>query len=193
MYGIVNRAIRDLVLSQAGPEHWSQICDQAGLIETDFSDTARYDDELSFELVAAASAVLGLTSEEILIRFGRHWILYTGKDGWGPLLDMAGDDLRSTVAGLDALHSRVQASMPGSRMPSFTSIDRGDGALEVEYRSDREGLIPMVQGLFEGLAERFGETWHVEHLGPRPDRTAEVFVLTPSTVVASEGEWVGAV
>lgn len=166
MYGMVNRGIRDLVLARAGAEVWSEICSTIGLDSTDFNDSTSYDDAITYDLVGEVSRVLDVDAEEVLQGFGRHWVLFTGREGWGALFDMAGDDMRSFVAGLDALHARVQASMPRCRMPSFTVFDGEDGALEVEYRSSREGLAPMVVGLMQGLAERFGEDWTIEPVGP---------------------------
>ncbi len=105
---------------------------------------------------------------------------------------MAGDDLASVVAGLDSLHSRVQASMPDCRMPSFSSINHPDGVLEVHYRSEREGLAPMVVGLLEGLAERFDEQWQIEQTSADSPDGVDTFMLTPVSVDASSGDPVGA-
>lgn len=174
---MVNRGIRDLVLAERGAQVWAAICERAGLERTDFNDSTTYDDAVTYDLVAAASIALGWTSEELLIAFGRHWVLFTGREGWGGLFGMAGDDMRSFVTGLDDLHARVQASMPRSVMPSFTVTDTADGDLDVEYRSARPGLGPMVIGLFHGLAEHFGETWTVEHRGRLADDEGEHFRL----------------
>ncbi len=179
MYGMVNRAVMDLVIATRDQETWEQICEKAGLPSTTFSNTTVYDDAVTYDLVAAASSVLGLSQEEVLESFGRHWILFTGQDGWGALFDMAGDDLRSFVEGLDAMHARVQASMPECRMPSF-SVDPGpDGSLEVGYRSDRPGLEPMVVGLLCGLAEHFDERWEVEYTGRANENGSKIFSLRP--------------
>ncbi len=180
MYGMVNRAIRDLVLDGHDEAVWHEICDLAGLPTYDFNDSATYDDAVTYDLVNAASEVLGASADDLLRAFGRHWILFTGSEGWGSLFAMAGDDLTSFISGLDALHSRVQITMPECRMPSFRSERRPDGSLEIEYRSERAGLGPMVAGLLAGLAEHFGETWSVESCGPIDSGEAELFVLRPT-------------
>lgn len=177
MYGMVNRGIRDLVLAERGANAWAEICERAGLDSTEFNDSTNYDDAVTYDLVAAVSSSFGWTSEEVLIAFGRHWVLFTGQEGWGSLFDMAGDDMRSFVAGLDDLHARVQASMPRSVMPSFAVVPNGEGWLDVEYRSARPGLGPMVIGLFQGLAEHFGENWTIEHRGRLADDQGEHFRL----------------
>ena len=192
MYGMVNRGIRDLVLHIADEEAWLTICAAAGISNTTFSNTTVYDDAITYDLVAAASETLGMEPSAVLEQFGRHWILFTGQQGWGPLFDIAGRDLRSFVHGLEAMHSRVQASMPDCRMPSFAVEDDGDGGLVIDYRSEREGLASMVLGLFRGLVEHFDEGWEIEQAGNRKDDGYDRFVLRPLTVGAKEsGERVG--
>lgn len=186
MYGMVNRAIMDLVLANWDQATWERICRRADLSAIKFSNTTVYDDAVTYDLVAAASEELGLPADDILESFGRHWILFTGREGWGPLFDMAGHDLRSFVDGLDAMHARVQASMPDCRMPSFTVEAADDGSLEIGYRSDRDGLGPMVVGLLAGLAEHFDESWAIERAdrtaaGSAPDDGTELFVLRPNS------------
>ncbi len=189
MYGMVNRAVKGLVVDSAGTAAWEEICAKAGLTTTDFNDTVVYDDAVTFDLVAAASDVLATPAEEILEGFGRHWILFTGREGWGPLFDIAGDDLRTFVGGLDALHARVQASMPNCRMPSFAVQSADDASLVVEYRSERDGLAPMVVGLLKGLAEYFDEPWSVTHSGRHGD--AELFLLQHVVAEVTEGQAIG--
>ncbi len=189
MYGMVNRAIMDLVLANWDQATWNRICDRAGLDAPRFANTTVYDDAVTFDLVAAASEVLETPAHEILEGFGRHWILFTGREGWGPLFDIAGDDLRTFVGGLDALHARVQASMPNCRMPSFAVQSSDEASLVVEYRSERDGLAPMVIGLLKGLAEYFDEPWSVTHSGRHGD--AELFLLQHVVAEVAEGQAIG--
>ncbi len=177
MYGMINRAIKDLVTEVAGERAWTRVVDGAGLGTYEFADARSYDDEITTRLVGAAADELGVTADEVLVDFGRHWVLFTGSEGWGPVLDMAGHDVRSFVEGLDSLHARVQVAMPNSRMPSFRVLVSERDHIEVVYESSRTGLVSMVLGLFGGLAERFGESWQVEHAGRIDDDSGELFVL----------------
>jgi len=88
MYGLVNRAIKEHVLNAAGEQAWADICEGAGLKDDLFVAMDPYDDAITYNLVAAASEVLATPTDEILTGFGRYWILYTGAEGWGPVLDM---------------------------------------------------------------------------------------------------------
>jgi hypothetical protein len=182
---MINRAIKELVVKTAGDAAWEDIAAAAYMNADNLLDSVVYDDAVTYRLVEAVSSRLAIPAEEVLVAVGRHWILFTGQEGWGPMFTAAGRDLRTFVANLDALHSRVQSSLPACRMPSFRAIDRPDGTLEVRYTSEREGLAPMVTGLLQGLVEHFGESWAVGY-ARRDDDGAHLFELTPMPAKARE-------
>ena len=122
-----------------------------------------YDDSLTMALVDAASRVLETPANDLLRGFGRHWIEFTHKTGYGPLMAVSGESVREFLSNLDQMHARIKISMPDLDPPGFDCEARDDGVIEVAYYSSRAGLVPMVVGLLEGLAERFGETITVEH------------------------------
>lgn len=80
MYGMVNQAIEDLVIECADEQTWRDIQRQAGLDDSGFEASVIYDDAVTLALVAAASDTLNMAPEKILRAFGRHWILYTGRE-----------------------------------------------------------------------------------------------------------------
>lgn len=172
MYGLVNRAIEDLITSTAGAETWDEIKVRAGHSGLQILDSHNYSDQVTYDLVAAASEVLNQPSAEILRAFGRHWILYTGREGWASLFDFTAQDFISFVQQLDEMHARVNTAMPEGRMPEFTLVQLERG-YELTYLSERAGLGPMVMGILEGLAEQFGEHWQIEFSNTTTDRTEE--------------------
>ena len=185
MYGLVNKAIEDLVISSAGEETWLKIRDRAGLQELQILSSSNYDDEITYKLVAAASDVLQQPPEAILRSFGKHWVLYTGREGWSTLFSASGEDMVSFLQNLDDMHARVNAAMPEGRMPEFTLTPK-DGAYQLEYRSERDGLAPMVGGILSGLAEQFEETWDIRHTDHRSQCGVDRFVLTRTDMQASD-------
>ncbi|MCH9672950.1 MAG: heme NO-binding domain-containing protein, partial [Gammaproteobacteria bacterium] len=170
MYGLVNKAVMDLAMACGGEACWNAIRLRAKLCNEDFIATKNYSDSITYDLVKAASEVLEQPAEQILEAFGRHWILYTGRQGWGALFEASGNDLRTFIESLDALHVRVQFTMPEMQMPEFDVYDGEGGSLVVEYRSTREGLAPMVRGLLLGLAEHFDERWTIAQVGFRSEQ-----------------------
>jgi hypothetical protein len=52
--------------------------------------------------------------------------------------------------------------MPGTQLPSFTTLESAPGHLVVEYRSNRIGMEPFVLGLLQGLMDRFQARGDIE-------------------------------
>lgn len=166
MYGLVNRAIEQLVTSIKGEAGWQRVCAMADTHADGFVSMQPYDDALTYKLVNAVTVETGLTAEQVLEAFGEYWILYTAEEGYGQLLDAAGDNLRDVLGNLNDLHGRVETVFPHMHLPVFSVEDREDGSFDVIYNSHREGLAPMVAGLIRGLAKRAQQTISLE---PQPD------------------------
>ena len=154
MYGLVNKAIEDLVCSRFGEECFETIKAKAGVDIDVFMCMEQYPDAITYQLVAAASEVLGVAGEDILRSFGEYWVLYTAQAGYGDLLKMAGRTLPEVLANLDNLHTRVALTFPHLQPPSFWCTDVQPGSLRLHYRSVREGLAPLVMGLVKGLGDK---------------------------------------
>lgn len=185
MYGLVNTAVADLARAVGGESAWQAIRARAGVDEESFIGMNGYPDDITYRLVAAASDELGLTQQQVLTAFGRHWVTYTSQQGWGPLLQAAGATLPEVLAGLDAMHARVRLMMPQLRPPSFTCTDLTPTTLVLHYWSDRPGLAPMVVGLVEGLAELLGGSASAEHVrAVTQGADHDEFVVTYTSPVA---------
>lgn len=176
MYGMVNRAIEDLIMSTHGQSTWDEIKLKAGLKDLQFFDTTTYDDKLTYDLVTASSEILGHAAADILHAFGRHWVLYTGREGWAALFDSAGDNFIDFIKQLDEMHARVNAAMPAARMPEFSLREHGEN-YELIYRTDRDGLAPMVMGILDGLAEQFDESWYISQSATKEECGFDAFSL----------------
>jgi hypothetical protein len=155
MYGLVNKAIEDMVLRQFGEEAWERIKTRAELDVAVFVSMQSYPDDLTHRLVRAASEELGISPAAIMSAFGEFWVQYTAKEGYGPMFEMAGETFPEFLQNLDALHARVGMSFPALRPPSFECTEVEATTLNLHYRSSREGLTPMVEGLVKGLGSHF--------------------------------------
>ena len=178
MYGMVNMAVRDLVLSRFGEATWQRICEKAGLESTEFVPLQAYPDKVTYSLVGSASEHLGVTPDQLLRSFGEHWVRYTADGGYGVLMDMFGRDFRSCLGNLDRMHNHMGAMMPELVPPRFTVEDRSAHEIRVHYWSEREGLAPMVVGLLEGLARKFGDTVTIVHHPKGTDADHDMFDVT---------------
>ena len=155
MYGLVNKAIQDMVCSRFGEETWKEIKHTAEVDINVFLNMEGYPDDITHKLVKAASVVLSLSTQQIMQAFGEFWVQYTAQEGYGEMMDMSGDTLPEFLENLDNLHVRVGVSFPNLQPPSFECTDMEENSLSLHYRSDREGLTPMILGLVQGLGNRF--------------------------------------
>jgi hypothetical protein len=163
MYGLVNQAVQDLVVSKFGASTWNQIKLKAGVAVEAFSRMDPYPDELTYRLVSAASEVLGMPPDDVLVAFGEHWVLFTGREGYGHMFDAAGSTLKDFLLNLDNLHGRVGQNFAKLVPPSFSFDALDGGALRMHYHSERRGLCPMVRGLVQGLSKHFREPIDIQH------------------------------
>ncbi|MBD2595678.1 heme NO-binding domain-containing protein [Nostoc spongiaeforme FACHB-130] len=159
MYGLVNKAIQDMICERHGEEKWEIIKSKAGYEDIDFFiGMDGYPDEVTYSLVAAACEVLKMPAPEILQAFGEYWVNYTAEEGYGDLLNSAGNSLPQFIENLDNLHARVGLSFSQLRPPSFECEHTSEQSLDLHYQSTRHGLAPMVIGLLHGLGKRFHTT-----------------------------------
>jgi hypothetical protein len=179
MYGLVNKAIKDLVVSNHGEEKWKEICRLAGHHEEDFISMSPYPDKLTFDLVINASQVLDVDTNTLLEAFGEYWILYTADEGYGELMEITGSNFIEFLANLDMLHYRINNIMPELAPPQFSTRNETEQSVELEYRSHRSGMIPMLHGLIKGLGKRFDMTVQVEQIQEKTEENdCAVFLIT---------------
>jgi len=171
MYGMINEGIRDLVISLADVEAWEEICAELNLNPEGFEPLCPYDDSITYKLVASVSRRFGITQEDVLRRYGQHWIAFTAAQGYGEIMRLFGSDIRTCLENLNRMHGHLGAMMPNLSPPRFQVHAESAKRFVVHYHSHRAGLAPMVVGLLEGLAEKFNERISVNHIskGTRSD------------------------
>ncbi|MFK8081731.1 MAG: heme NO-binding domain-containing protein [Granulosicoccus sp.] len=178
MYGLVNKAVEQLVKSQFGEDKWSEIATKAN-VEHSFISMDTYSDQVTYDLVAAASEILEIPAVEILEAFGEHWIQYTVDEGYGQTVSMYGNSVPEFLHNLNNLHAQIRLSLPELNPPTITCETTGSGDFLVCYQSDRAGLAPMLVGLLRGLGKRFCTPVTVEYVPPIDQvQTQEYFLVS---------------
>jgi hypothetical protein len=156
MYGIIHAGLKALVEAKGGSTAWPNVLDRAGQTDASILVYNRYSDESTLALVAAAADELGTTVPEALRAFGAHWIRWAAHSGYGSWFS-GGASLFDALDGLDDMHTRLAVTFPGYRPPSIVCRRLGPRTAEVEWRSDRAGLAPMMLGMLEALGDHRGE------------------------------------
>ena len=155
MYGMVNRAIEEMVISGHGEAAWERIKERAGVDVEVFVSNEGYDDSVTYGLVGAASTELDLPAEKILEAFGVHWVVHTAQEGYGDLMASGGSTFREFILNLPNFHARLSMIFPHLQPPEFESYPESDRSLRLHYWSHRAGLAPFVRGLIIGLGQLF--------------------------------------
>lgn len=162
MYGMIHRALRQMVNEKLGEEAWRALEKKLDIGPTELLTAMVYDDALTFRIVAEAADRLNLPIDECLFAFGSYWIRYADQGPLAGIMNFTGATLPSFIGNLDRLHLAVGTAMPGTRLPSFSTLERTTESILVEYRSERTGMEEFVRGLFHGLMEKFDATGSVE-------------------------------
>ena len=155
MYGMVHRAVRQMVVEREGAQAWHEIELAAGISSTEMVGLVVYDDNVTLRILGATAERMGVSTNQVLKYFGRYWLKFIDDKAYSAIMDYAGKDLVSLLTNLDRLHAAVLAAMPKARVPSFTVLESDENGLTVRYQSQRRGLEPLVIGLLHGLLEKF--------------------------------------
>ena len=155
MYGMVNKAVEDMICERHGEAMWERIKALAGVEVDVFVSNEAYPDELTYKLVGAASELSGKPAAELLESFGEHWILRTAREGYGELLNAGGRSLPEFLAHLPNFHARVSMIFPRLQPPRFKVSDQTERSLHLHYLTRRAGLTSFVVGLVKGLGKSF--------------------------------------
>lgn len=178
MYGLVNKAIEQLVCRNYGEAVWEEIKRRAGVDVEVFLSNESYPDDVTYRLVGAASEVLKTPADDILRAFGQHWITYTAKEGYGGMLQAAGKTLPEFFANLPTFHTRVAMIFPKLQPPKFHCTDVTERSMKLHYLTHRPGLSAFMIGLLQGLGTLFETPVTVTQLESRQQGAEhDVFLL----------------
>lgn len=156
MYGLINKALRDMICEQFGEARWQSVFEASGVPEDSFLTMRSYDDDVTYRLVGAASEVLEAPAEACLEMFGEYWVLETAAKSYASLMDASGSSLVEFLTNLNALHDRITGTFLNYVPPEFRVESAGGNEHRIHYISQRQGLTPFVVGLLSGLSQHFG-------------------------------------
>lgn len=165
MYGLVNKAVEKFVLENYDEKTWLQIKQEANVEDEAFISMQAYSDDVTYNLVGAASKILSIEANDILELFGKYWIKFSMLEGYSHLIQLAGNSFPQFVKNLDNMHSHIAQAYTKLQPPSFQCHEIDEETIEVIYISHRPGLMMFVKGLFLGLGEHFKLEIKIEYIG----------------------------
>jgi Haem-NO-binding len=179
MYGIVNKAIQDLVITNFSEAVWEKVKVTSGVDVDYFLSNEPYNDDITFKLAGAVAIEANMPLSNVLIAFGEWWILKTGKEKYGSLLEAGGKNLKEFLVNLPAFHNRIMLMYPKLTPPEFKISNVEENSIYMHYFSKREGLQEFVRGLFQGLGKLYSTAVIIELIQSRNEgSTHEIFKVS---------------
>ena len=157
MYGMVNKFVAISLIDDHGESRWSEIKAKAGLTDDYFIGMEQYPDQITYDIVGAASEVLGTSANVLLRGLGRKWVAYTAKGEYAGYYGLAANTV-AFLEHLNGMHASLGEVLSDLRPPSFMLEEISDTSWRLHYSSERDGLTSFVEGLLEGLADHYNET-----------------------------------
>jgi hypothetical protein len=155
MYGIVNKAIEDLVKENFGEEKWDAVKKRSDIDVDFFISNEPYNDDITYKLAGAISEEMNVEVKTVLQLLGEWWILRTTKEKYGGLLQAGGNNLKEFLTNLPVFHNHIMMIYPKLTPPEFKVSDIEEKSIHIHYYSKREGLQEFVRGLLVGLGKMY--------------------------------------
>ncbi|MCH7402274.1 heme NO-binding domain-containing protein [Belliella kenyensis] len=164
MYGLVNKAIQDLITTNYGEDKWMKIKEKSKIDIDYFISTEPYDDSVTYQLAIAAAQELNISVDEVLYSFGEWWVLKTSLQKYGGLMKAGGSTVKEFLTNLPSFHDRIMLIYPKLTPPEFKIDEKGENCLIVHYFSKREGLVAFMKGLLSGIGKMYETPVEIEHV-----------------------------
>jgi hypothetical protein len=134
-----------------------------------FVSNEPYDDDITFKLAMATSEELNMPLGDVLQAFGEWWVLKTGKERYGSLMEAGGSHLSEFLVNLPNFHNRIMLIYPKLTPPEFVTTNVTDRSLHIHYHSRRQGLQEFVRGLLSGIGKMYQTPVDIELLQSRTE------------------------
>lgn len=177
MYGMVNQAVKEMVITQLGSDSWDTICNKLEISNEDFSLFMQFDDSVTLGIVQNVCGLTQKPAEEILESFGVFWIDFAKNSDYQIILNTFATSPFELINSLNALHERLELSFTNLNAPSFETVSFQDKIMTVNYYSSRD--LPLkffVKGLFKGIFKLFDKNCDVEIIDTLGDAKATFLI-----------------
>ncbi|KAJ3339392.1 hypothetical protein HDU93_008300 [Gonapodya sp. JEL0774] len=157
--------MQSFVVENFGMDAWEAIKKEAGCTVPNggFAKLEYLPDSATVSLVVAGAKLLGVEPGVVLEKFGKYFVHFVIKNGYGGLLKAQGADLRSFIRNLNSLHAHLATSAFPSMLPPGFAVETPDGTVHtisedtdeefvVKYSSRRQGLAALAIGVLTEAA-----------------------------------------
>jgi hypothetical protein len=178
MYGLVNEAVKQMVVDSFGVEKWNEVCTELNLEEPNFMPFEQYEDSLTGDLVGKICEKFSFEAPVLLEEFGKYWVTYARNSEYSSILNSFATSPIDLIKSLDSLHTRLELTFDELRPPSFWVTEKDDKKIWVHYQSHRDMPLEFfVIGLIKGIFLMFDQECSVSII-PSENGEKAVFEVT---------------
>ena len=161
MKGVVFNILEEMVLESHGMMVWNEILDNAQEATGVYTAGKSYPDSHLFELISLISNKLETPVEQLISHFGEFMFKELVKRH--PTFTEAEPTLRSFLHSIEnVIHAEVKKLYESPNLPQFNYIDKEDGSLIMQYRSERK-LCILAEGLIRGASIYYEQPITMKH------------------------------
>ena len=90
MYGIIHKALKDMVIRDFGEQKGTDIVSHSGIEHDVYISMQTYDDDTTYTLIGSSSEILGAPVDDCLRLFGKYWITEAAPKAYSDVLRATG-------------------------------------------------------------------------------------------------------
>ena len=165
MLGLINRSLQCFLRDSYGPVVWTQVAQRARLGFDDFEPMLRYEDNLTEQVIAAASLVLKRPRETVLEDLGTYLVSHPNVEALRRLLRFGGVGFVDFLHSLEDLPERGRLALPDLELPLLEVSDLENGDYLLRCAPMVQGVGHVMVGLLRAMADDYGALVLLEHGG----------------------------
>lgn len=165
MHGLSNRAIQCFVTDKYGPEKWAECARAAEIGFSDFESMLIYEDDLTTQILDAASTVLNRPRFELMEDMGTYLVSHPNTESLRRLLRFGGVTFVEFLHSLDELPDRARLAVSDLDLPELDLRDQAATQFTLACKSSISGAGHVFMGILRTMADDYGALVTLEHLG----------------------------
>ncbi|MCF6445115.1 heme NO-binding domain-containing protein [Nereida sp. MMG025] len=156
MHGLINRSIECFLRDTYGQAAWDDVARRAALPVQGFEAMLAYEDALTFDMLDAASGLLGRGRADLLEDFGTYLVAHPRVEALRRLLRFGGETFRDFLHSLDDLPDRARLAVPDLGLPHLELRDISTDRFSLRVRGDHASMGAVFVGILRAMADDYG-------------------------------------
>lgn len=156
MHGLVNRSIQSFVTDTYGVDIWAAVAVGAGVTLDGFEAMLHYDDQITHDLLDAASARLDKGRDILLEDLGTYLVSNKNLESLRRLLRFGGVNFLEFLHSLEELNGRTSLALPDLDLPQLSLYEHSPSTFLLTCSWQFPGAGALMSGILRGMADDYG-------------------------------------